>query len=76
MRFLLGFFECGLFPGISFFLSGWYKVPKTPSPRHSVLAGKLAYQTLLLAAPGNEQEDQCVLCRRGPRRSFRWHSRM
>ncbi|GHJ88189.1 hypothetical protein NliqN6_4591 [Naganishia liquefaciens] len=25
LRFLLGLFECGLFPGISFFLSGWYK---------------------------------------------------
>ncbi|KAJ9103578.1 hypothetical protein QFC20_004734 [Naganishia adeliensis] len=38
LRFLLGLFECGLFPGISFFLSGWYK-RKEASKRISVFFG-------------------------------------
>ena len=25
LRFLLGLFESGLFPGLNFFLTGWYK---------------------------------------------------
>lgn len=26
LRLLLGLFECGLFPGISLYLTGWYRV--------------------------------------------------
>jgi MFS family permease len=29
LRLLLGLFECGLFPGISLYLTGWYRVSLT-----------------------------------------------
>jgi hypothetical protein len=54
MRFLLGFFECGLFPGISFFLSGWYKVRNA---RHRLRHSGVARQARLSDSPLSQRRE-------------------